>query len=199
MISSLRGTITSRSPTEVVVDVGGVGYALSIPLSTAEKIGRVGDQVSLLTHLVVRQDALQLYGFGSAEERDAFRILLSVNGIGPRMAQGILSGISVTELRAAIVKGDTTSLTAVPGIGKKLADRLVLELRDRIGKLDVSTQTVPPGSPDEAHLRSEAALALISLGYSRTTAERAVRAALLGNPSSSLEALVKGAIRNAQR
>jgi Holliday junction DNA helicase RuvA len=201
MIASLRGTLSVKSPTEIVVDVGGVGFALNIPLSTSEKIGQAGDQVSLLTHLVVREDALQLYGFASAEERDLFRILLSVTGIGPRMAQGILSGISVGELRSAIAARNTASLTSVPGIGRKLADRLVVELRDKIGKLDDASHPAVPGAEGESTLRSEAALALISLGYSRVAAERAIRSTLQDDPSlvSSLEALIKGAIHRAQR
>ena len=201
MIAFLRGTLTGKSPTEVTVDVGGIGYAVSVPLSTSEKLGEAGTPVTLLTHLVVREGSLQLFGFLTGDERGIFRILLSVTGIGPKMAQSILSGISVAELRAAIARGNTVSLTAVPGIGRKLADRLVVELRDKMGKLEA----VSPGGAGEgardAHLRSEAVLALISLGYGRVAAERAIRAALLETPSlaSSLEALLKAAIRKAQR
>lgn len=201
MIASLRGTLAGKSPTEVTIDVGGVGFALSVPLSTSEKLGAVGSTVTLLTHLVVREDALQLFGFLAQEEREVFRILLSVTGIGPKMAQGILSGISVSELRAAIARGNTASLTAVPGIGRKLADRLVVELRDKIGKLEGASHAGAGEGAPGAHQRSEAILALISLGYSRVAAERAIRAALQDTPSASasLETLVKAAIRNAQR
>ncbi|HEX9006149.1 MAG TPA: Holliday junction branch migration protein RuvA, partial [Bacteroidota bacterium] len=190
-----------KSPIEVTVDVGGVGYAVSVPLSTSEKLGEIGTAVTLLTHLVVREDALQLFGFLSSEERELFRVLLSVTGIGPKMAQGILSGISVAELRTAIARGNTLSLTAVPGIGRKLADRLVVELRDKIGKLEPTGPPGPGEGASDAYLRSEAVLALISLGYSRVAAERAIRAALQETPSlsGSLEALVKAAIRKAQR
>ncbi len=201
MIGSLRGTLAGKSPTEVTVDVGGVGYAVSVPLSTSEKLGEIGTPITLLTHLVVREDALQLFGFLSSEEREVFRVLLSVTGIGPKMAQGILSGISVAELRTAITRGNTVSLTAVPGIGRKLADRLVVELRDKIGKLEAVSPAGAGEVAGDARLRSEAALALISLGYSRVAAERAIRAALQETPTllPSLEALVKAAIRKAQR
>ena len=115
MIASLRGTLISKNPTEVVVDVGGVGYGVHIPLSTFEKLGNPGSEVSLHTYLHVREDAMLLYGFSSEEERSLFKLLLSVTGIGPRMAQGILSGIPVSDLRAYLQTGNTAALTTIPG------------------------------------------------------------------------------------
>lgn len=198
MIASLRGTLVLKSPTEAVVDVGGVGYAVHIPLSTFERLGQHGAETTLLTHLHVREDALQLFGFATEEERSLFRLLLSVNGIGPRMGIGILSGIPAPDLRAHIVAGNTAALTAIPGIGRKLADRLVLELRDRIGKADVSGSTGAAGAP-AGSIHAEAILALTSLGYTRAAAEKAVRTASAegGATTSSLELLLKAALRHA--
>ena len=132
MISTLQGTLVSKSPMEVVVDVCGVGYGLQIPLSTYEAIGNVNSDVRLFTYLHVREDSLQLFGFATDEERALFRLLVSVNGIGPRMAQGILSGSSVNEIRDHIVQGNLSALTTIPGIGKKIAERMIIELREKI-------------------------------------------------------------------
>jgi Holliday junction DNA helicase RuvA len=197
MIASLRGTLAAKSPTEAVVDVHGVGYALSIPLSTYERLGPLSSEVFLYTHQHVREDTLQLFGFATEEERAMFRLLLSVTGIGPKMAQGILSGIPVPELRTHLAGGNLPALTAIPGIGRKLAERLVLELREKIGKTPAA-----PGSPtdEHAHIHTEALMALVSLGYARPAAERALRTAQqeLGN-TPTLETLLKHALRHAGR
>ncbi|HEY4611598.1 MAG TPA: Holliday junction branch migration protein RuvA [Bacteroidota bacterium] len=196
MISSLTGILKTKNPTEVVVDVNGVGYAVSIPLSTFERLGAQGSTVSLYTHMVVREDAMQLYGFATDEERQIFRLLMSVNGIGPKIAQGILSGISVPELKNFISGGNVASLTAIPGVGKKTAERLIIELRDKIGKL-LSTEL--PGSQTDhaAEIRSQALLALTSLGYQRATAEKAIRQALNEKDGTTLplEGLIKRALQ----
>ncbi len=197
MIASLQGTLREKRPTEIVVEVEGIGYALSIPVSTFEWLGEVGSSVRLLTHLVVREDALQLFGFASSEERETFRLLMSVTGIGPKMAQGILSGIGVSELQTAIGTGDVGALTAVPGVGKKLAERLIVELRDKLGKLaHVDGTTLPSGPAGGTGNREEAILALLSLGYARPAAERAVVTAIKNDPrcAESLQALIKAAI-----
>jgi len=197
MIASLRGTLAAKSPTEVVVDVHGVGYALSIPLSTYERLGLLSSEVFLYTHQHVREDTLQLFGFATEEERAMFRLLLSVTGIGPKMAQGILSGIPVPELRTHLAGGNLPALTAIPGIGRKLAERLVLELREKIGKTPAAA-----GSPadEHAHIHTEALMALVSLGYARPAAERALRTAQqeLGS-TPTLETLLKHALRHAGR
>jgi Holliday junction DNA helicase RuvA len=196
MIGSLRGTLTAKSPTEVLVDVQGVGYLLHIPISTYEVLGELQTPVSLLTHLHVREDALQLYGFATEEERSTFKLLLSVTGIGPKMAQGILSGIPVRDLRSHIATGNLGALTTIPGVGRKLAERLVVELREKFGKLEAFPADGNVGSV-ESHHRAEALLALTSLGYHRTAAERALRKAVqeLNDPSASVEALIKAALR----
>ena len=199
MIASLRGTIITKTPTEIVLDVGGVGYGLSIPLSTFEKLGETGTQVFLHTYLHVREDAMLLYGFFTEEERSLFKLLLSVTGIGPRMAQGILSGITVSDLRAHITAGNTGALTTVPGIGRKLAERLVVELREKVSKIETVGGLPPLPSDPQGKVRSEALFALTSLGYNRATAERAVRLAAeeLGDKAGILELLVKSALRKA--
>jgi Holliday junction DNA helicase RuvA len=197
MITTLRGTLATKAPTEIVVEIQGIGYALSIPLSTYERIGDPGSTVFLYTHEHVREDAHQLFGFATEEERGMFRLLLSVNGIGPKMAQGILSGIPVPELRAHLSGGNRQALIAIPGIGRKLADRLILELREKLGRTETPAA---PGEDGElpARVRSEALLALLSLGYARPAAEKALRAALLqpGSGSASVEQLIKQALRS---
>jgi Holliday junction DNA helicase RuvA len=198
MITLLRGTLLAKAPTEVVVDVGGVGYGVQIPLSTFEVLGAPGSAATLHTHLHVREDALVLYGFATEGERDTFRMLISVNGIGPRMAQGILSGIGVKDLKDCIARGDVAMLTTVPGVGRKTGERLVMELRERIGRLAQEARPSAGAGDDQGRIRSEALLALTSLGYSRPAAEKALRAAIQdpGTPST-IEGLIKVALRHA--
>jgi Holliday junction DNA helicase RuvA len=198
MIATLRGTLTVKSPTEIVVDVAGVGYALSIPLSTYETLGAVDSQVHLYTHLHVREDMLHLFGFATGEERAVFRLLIAVNGIGPKMAQGILSGIPVPDLKRHLATGNTGALKAIPGVGRKLAERLVLELREKIGKTGPTEGTSVLPSDPQGRVRAEALLALTSLGYNRTIAEKAVRAAQdeFRDQLPPLETLLKAALRH---
>ncbi len=198
MIASLRGTLTHKSPTEIVVEVAGVGYGLSIPLSTFEKLPDKGNPVSLFTHLHVREDALQLYGFATEEERETFRILISVSGIGPRMAQSVLSGIPVKELRTNIQTGNIGALTGIPGIGRKLAERLVVELRDKIGRIDLASPSL--SGAEMTGGRGEALLALTSLGYARPLAEKAIRLAMQESNGTELtiEQLIKSALKHAK-
>lgn len=196
MISSLRGRLQFKSPTEIVLDVNGVGYGLSIPLSTYEAIGELHAEVSVLTHLHVREDALQLFGFATEAERELFRLLISVSGIGPRMAQGILSGMAVRDFRMHVAGGNLAALTAIPGIGRKLAERLVVELRDRVNRPETGPPSTAPGDR-QAAVRTEALLALTSLGYSRQSAEKALRSAILQTDGTkpTVEQLIKAALR----
>jgi holliday junction DNA helicase RuvA len=198
MIAFLKGTLAFKSPTEAGIDVGGVGYGVSIPLSTFEKLGAQGSDVMLFTHLHVREDVMQLFGFATEEERALFRLLVSVNGIGPRMGIGILSGIPATDLRAHIASGNTAALTTIPGIGRKLAERLVLELREKIGKAE-HAGVFAAGGDARGSVRTEAILALTSLGYSRPVAEKAVRIATdeAKGADVTLEGLLKTALRHA--
>ncbi len=185
----------SKTPTEVLIDVNGVGYSVHIPFSTFEKLGESHATVTLLTHLQVREDALQLYGFATEDERFFFRLLISVSGIGPKIAQSILSGISVKELKDHIIKGNVGSLTAIPGIGKKTAERLILELREKVMKTDGMAGTPPSPSDD---LRTQALMALTSLGYSKLVAEKAVQRVFSESSAATLtlEEIIKRALRH---
>jgi holliday junction DNA helicase RuvA len=200
MISRLKGTIVSRTPSEVTIDVNGVGYQVSVPLPTSEALEGVRGEAVLLTHLHVREDALQLYGFATEAERETFRLLLSVNGIGPKVALGILSGIRVAELRSAIAHGNATLLSSAPGVGKKTAERLIMELRGKIADAEPAPHLVPSSS-GQLKVRSEAIVALMSLGHNRGTAEKAVRSAVAEAPGSefSLEELVRKALAHTSR
>jgi Holliday junction DNA helicase RuvA len=198
MIARLTGTIVDKHPTDIVVDVHGVAFSASIPFSTSSAVGEPGSEVVLLTHMHVREDAIQLYGFATQEERDAFRLLLTVNGIGPRMALGVLSGITVGDLKSHIAGGNASALTAIPGIGRKIAERLVMELKEKVAK----TATTSPQSNDgQRPTRQEALSALLSLGFQKAAAEKAIRDAVLESPDagSSVESLVRVALRHATR
>lgn len=198
MIARLRGTIVSRTATDVVLETGGVGYQVSIPLSTAEALEGVKGEAILFTHLHVREDAFLLYGFATETEREAFRILLSVNGVGPKVALGVLSGIRVPELRAAVARGDAGLLATLPGVGRKTAERLIMELRGRLGDAADRGSALPATSA-QARARSEAIVALMALGHSRPGAEKAVRAAAAEVPGADLpvEELVRRALAHA--
>jgi Holliday junction DNA helicase RuvA len=176
MIAFLKGIIALKTPTRVEIDVGGVGYGLSIPVSTFDRLGAVGDPARLYTHLNVRQDALVLYGFGSPDEREMFELLITVSGIGPKVALAVLSTLDAFQVQNAVLTGDVRSLSSVPGIGKKTAERIVLDLRDKIHR---RKRTAPsPGgegaAPDPNQAAEDAVSALCTLGYSSVEARRAV-------------------------
>jgi len=196
MIASLTGVLKIKSPTEILLDVNGVGYAILIPLSTFETLGETGTTITLLTHLQVREDALQLYGFASETELVLFKLLISVTGIGPKIAQGILSGISASDLKNYLVQGNVGALTAIPGVGRKTAERLILELRDKVNK-EETTSALSIQSSSKDSVRTQALLALTSLGYSRPVAEKALRRALddANGSDQSIEDLIKSALK----
>ncbi|MGD0338348.1 MAG: Holliday junction branch migration protein RuvA [Bacteroidota bacterium] len=198
MIASLHGILTKKTPTELQIDVHGVGYLVSIPVSTYQHLTEVGTEVTILTHLHVREDAQQLFGFASEAERSMFRLLISVSGIGPKIALGILSGVGVNELKDHLLHADTTALTTIPGVGKKTAERLIVELRDKLGKDEISTFPLQPIGDEALHVRSETLLALVALGVSRPVAEKAIRLALQGSDTNALtvEELIKRALRH---
>ena len=176
MIVFLDGVLEEKEPTRVVVNVGGVGYEAAIPLSSYDRLPAAGQRVRLLTVPVVREDAHLLFGFTTAAEREAFLQLTSVNGIGPKLGLAVLSGLSVRDLKAAIAAGDVKRLGGISGIGKKTAERLVLEMRDKLGKGDLMESIAGgdvPG-PKQAKLR-DALLALVSLGHKQADAQRMVR------------------------
>jgi len=200
MISRLRGTIVAKTPTELTIDVNGVGYQVNVTLPTSEALGRERGEITLLTYLHVREDALVLYGFATEAEREMFRMLISVSGIGPRLAQGILSGIRVDELREAIATGNHPLLGSVPGVGKKTAERLVVELRGRIAEAPASSAPGPATSR-QLKVRSEAVVAMMSLGHTRAAAEKAVQAAVSETRGSAytLEDLLKKALAHTMK
>jgi holliday junction DNA helicase RuvA len=171
MIGRLAGTLLEKNPPQILLDVQGVAYEVDVPMSTFYNLPQNGERITLFTHLVVREDAHLLYGFGTENERRAFRQLLKVNGIGARIALSLLSGLSVTELAQAVTLQETGRLTRVPGIGKKTAERLLLELKDKLGA-DLTTAI---GVHRPAPVASDVLNALLSLGYSDKEAARAVR------------------------
>lgn len=195
MISSVRGQLVEKFPTHVVIENNGIGLEVLIPVSTYEKIGR-DNTATLLTHLHVREDALILFGFATPEERELFRDLLSVSGIGPKLAIGILSGSTVDQIYRHIANGDEASLTKIKGLGKKTAQRMILDLKDRAA--DKIKDAAPQPDPFMPALNAEAeqsVLAMMSLGYSKKEAEAAVaRAMTRGGAEASVEELIRIAL-----
>jgi Holliday junction DNA helicase RuvA len=195
VIARLEGALVEKSPEIVVLDVGGVGYEVRVPLSTFFELPDEGKIVRLRIHTHVREDAFQLFGFISETERALFRLLLATSGVGPKLALGILSGLPARKLVGALRGGDLATLTGIPGVGKKTAERMLLELRDKVVGFDVETRPERPPLPDSA---SAAESALTNLGYPRPQAERAVRRALEVLPEgATLESLIKEALRAA--
>jgi len=177
VIAQLRGRLLRKAPQEAVVDVGGVGYRVTIPLSTFYRIGEPGQEVTLLTHTHVREDALALFGFLTAAEQALFERLIEVSGVGPKLAVSILSGIEAPDLVAALRSSDVVRLTRIPGVGKKTADRLVLELKDKVQGL-AATEEPGPVAAVAGSAKEDLVSALLHLGYSRPEAERGVDRAL---------------------
>jgi Holliday junction DNA helicase RuvA len=195
VIGSLRGILAWKAPPQLLVETHGVGYELEAPMSTFYGLPSVGAEVRLLTHLVVREDAHVLYGFASDDERRLFRTLLKVSGVGPKIALGILSGISVATFRQFVAGNDAAALTRIPGVGRKTAERLIVEMRDRLDGLSPapSLDGEPPASGPEA----EAFSALVALGYKPVEATRLLKAAEL--EGASTEELIRRALQGADR
>ena len=201
MIARLEGCLREKAPTRIVVDVRGVGYELLIPLSTFAELPDEGKTVALHVHTHAREGAIQLFGFYSAPERAAFDLLLRASRVGPKLAQTILSGISPAALLAAVRGGGAVALRAVPGVGPKLADRVLLELRDRTAELAAAVAAEEPsaGAPgvgEGGSARDQALSALLNLGYPKTQAERVLaEAAAAAGPDAPIESLVRAALR----
>ena len=198
MITFLQGKLVDALPTQVVVDVNGIGYEALIPLSSFDKLPQPGHAVKLLTQLVVREDAHTLYGFMTPEERNLFRLLINtVSGIGPKTALNVLSGISVTAFRGAVANGDIKALSQISGVGKKTAERIVVELKDKIGMAGAwEAASAKHGlSADEQRI-NDAVLALVALGFKQIEAHDAVRGAqaVLGT-QASVEELVRACLK----
>ncbi len=192
MIAQLRGRLLRKEPQEVVLDVAGVGYRVAIPLSTFYRLGELGCEVALLTHTHVREDTLALFGFLTAAEQALFERLIAVSGVGPKLAVSILSGIEPPELVAALRSSDVARLTRIPGVGKKTAERLVLELKDKMKGLE-ATAAEPPVSAAPSP-KEDLVSALVHLGYSRPEAERGVERALAAG-EGRFEELLRRSLR----
>jgi Holliday junction DNA helicase RuvA len=190
VIARLRGRLLRKGPQEAVVDVGGVGYRVTIPLSTFYRIGEPGIEVTLLTHTHVREDALSLFGFLTEAEQDLFERLIGVSGVGPRLAVSVLSGIEAPDLVSALRGGDVARLTRIPGVGRKTAERLVLELKDKVQGLAAAEEPAPAGGPASS-AREDLVSALVHLGYSRPEAERGVDRALEQDAEGAFEDLLR--------
>ena len=192
MIGLLRGHLAEKRTNQVLVDVGGVGYQVSIPLSTFYALGELRDDVTLLIHTHLREDAISLYGFVTAREKQFFELLLSASGVGPTLALKILSGMSVEELVPAIRAGDLVRLTRIPGVGRKTAERIVVELRDRLAAMEAAE--TPERAAAGGELEADVISALLNLGYDRRAAESGVAAAA-EQAKAGFEALLRAALQ----
>jgi len=194
MIGQLRGRLAEKRPNQVLVDVGGVGYLVQVPLSTYGALGELHTEVTLLIHTHVREDALALYGFVSAREKHFFEMLLSASGVGPTLALKILSGMSVEELVPAIRGSDLARLTRIPGVGRKTAERMVVELKDKLEAVAVETEK--PTASTHAGIEADVVSALVNLGYDGRAAETAVAEAKREAGAGNFEKLLRGALQS---
>jgi len=203
LIAQLSGILVFKQPNTVIIDAGGVGYEVTIPLSTFYVMGEVDSQTTLRIQTNVREDAIQLFGFATAAEKELFLRLTSVSGIGPKVAISLLSGLAVADIVRAIKDNDLGKLTAVPGIGRKTAERLVVELRDKLAKISIEDSAVPvagaPAASATPAVRDDTISALMALGYPRPVAEKAVDTALKEEGERTIEAVLKRSLRRLSR
>lgn len=196
MITYLEGVIDEKQPTRLVMDLGGVGYEVLIPLSTYDRLPSVGESCRVLTYDYVREDAHQLFGFMTEDDRNMFLLLMGISGIGPKLALSALSGLTIRELRAAIVEGDVKRLSSISGVGKKMAERMVVELRDKIGEGEAldALASMEDGDLDDAVAR-DSMMALVALGYQQSAARKMVMTVLKKSDGiSSVEEIIKKAL-----
>lgn len=200
MYAYISGTLVEKRPTQVVIDVQGVGYDLRITTSTYERLPDLEKRVKLFTHFHVREDASLLYGFHSRDERQVFEIMLGVSGIGPKLALAALSAMNPDDLRAHVVHGEAAVLTSIPGVGRKTAERLIVELKDRFADMEPAGDAVPAGTavPDPRKSgRGDALAALESLGFARASAERSLRKVLKNHPDvTAAEEMIRLVLRD---
>lgn len=196
MIALLRGSLLEKHPSRIIVDVNGIGYDVQVPLSTFYGLGEPGADVTLRIHTHVREDVLALYGFSTRVEQDLFERLISISGIGPKLALSVLSGIEPADLIRAIRTQDVVRLTAIPGVGKKTAERIGLELKDRLPPPAVAAE--PAGEPrrPEDQVREDLLSALLNLGYQRSAAEKAIDRVLKAQPDAGFEQSLRDALRS---
>ena len=193
MIAQLRGTLADKRPNQVLVDVGGVGYLVHIPVSTFYALGDLHSNVTLLIHTQVREDAIALYGFLSSREKHLFELLISASGVGPVLALKILSGMSVDDLVPAVRAGDLVRLTRIPGVGRKTAERIVVELRDKLAAMENPEAVRPPAATSGT--AADVVSALLNLGYEQRAAEQAVERAGKNGAPESFEALLRATLQ----
>ncbi len=192
MIGHLRGRLVDKRPNVVLVDVVGVGYQVSIPLSTFYALGDLHDEVTLLIHTHLREDSIALYGFLTSREKHFFEMLISASGVGPTLALKILSGMSVDDLVPAIRRGDLAQLVRIPGVGKKTAERIVVELRDKLAAMETVQEAAPT---TRTGLEADVVSALLNLGYDRRAAEKATEEAQRDGAGKTFEALLKATLQ----
>src|SRR5438128_4236336 len=193
MIGQLRGRLAGKRPNQVLIDVGGVGYLVQVPLSTYAALGELHTEVTLLIYTHVREDALTLFGFVSSREKNFFELLLSASGVGPALALKILSGMSVEELVPAIRGGDLGRLTRIPGVGRKTAERMVVELKDKLEAVAIESER--PAATSPAGIEADVVSALVNLGYDARTAENAVAEAKREAGAGNFEKLLRAALQ----
>jgi len=202
MIARLRGTIIAKQAPEVIIDVGGVGYEVRVPMTTIYQLPSVGEETIVLTHFVVREDAQQLYGFVREIDRRLFRDLIKVNGVGPKLALAILSGMDTEQFADCLNRNDVNALVALPGVGKKTGERLLVEMRDKAGQwlsdMLPADRSAAPSSNAVSDMRGEAEQALVALGYKPTEASRLISAVVSEDIDSS-EGLIRAALQSAMR
>lgn len=189
MIGYLKGNIVNLAPTKLLLDVNGVGYNVFISLNTYNKLNSLQNPIAVFTHLSVRQDSMDLYGFFTTSEKEMFELLISVTGIGPKLALGILSGIQTDELKNAVSSGNIGRIKAIPGIGKKTAERLILELKDKM--FNIKDEFVSTGSSKAFEIKTDAVAALNMLGYTPKFTDKVIKQILDEKPDISLEELIK--------
>ena len=196
MIVFLHGKLAQKSPAKAVVECGGVGYEALIPLSTYERLPATGGEVMLLTHHEVREDAQLLYGFASEAERDLFALLVSVSGVGPKIALSVISGFSVGEVQLCIANGDAKRLATVKGVGRKTAERIVVELRDKVNPIEALANGKAAAGEGDAQVLRDAMLTLAALGYADDASRKMVQNVLSGHPEAKdVESIVKLALK----
>jgi holliday junction DNA helicase RuvA len=202
LIAQLTGKLVYKQPNQTILDVNGVGYEVTIPITTFYVLGEIGSEASLKIHTHVREDALLLYGFATARDKELFLKLVSVSGIGPKVAITMLSGMQAPELITAIQKNDLGRLTAIPGVGRKTAERVVVELRDKLGKITLAEEelaALPESTAADMTIQEDTIAALIALGYPKPLAEKSVAAAMREDGDMTIQAVLKRSLKRLSR
>ena len=197
MIGRIRGTLVDKKPPEIQIDVAGICYEVQVPMSTLYQLPELGKELTLHTHFVVREDAQLLYGFFEEQDKSMFRSLIKINGVGPKMALGILSSMQANEFVRAVRSNDINAMVKMPGIGKKTAERLLIEMRDRLKDWDDDTEAGSTQAPVFASITNDAETALVSLGYKPQQAAHAIAAVLKANPEiTGSEELIRRSLKS---